>query len=66
MGALPLDHIICYTHRCGIVAMDVCFWLRVPRFFEGGTKNPTLFTIEKEGSEFCLGGGRDNKMLDGA
>jgi hypothetical protein len=40
LEALPLDPIICntdgcgiVTNGCGVVAMDVCFWLRVPIFF---------------------------------
>ncbi len=40
----------------GIIAMDLCFWLRVAQFFESHPKIHALFAVEEVGAKFGLCG----------
>jgi hypothetical protein len=58
---LTFDQIVCDAHRCGIVAMDGGFGLRVTHICEGESKNNPHLAIVVEGTQFCFGGGGNNK-----
>jgi hypothetical protein len=43
-----------------------CSWLGMSQFFEGESKNDSLFAIEEESAKFCLGRQGHNETEDGA
>jgi len=58
---LPLDSIVCDTHRRGVVAMHRCLWLRMAHVGQGESKNNTSLAIMVKCAEFGLGSGSDDE-----
>ncbi len=58
---LAFNRIICYTNGCITVAVDLRFWLQMPKFFQREAENFTFFAIKEGGAKFGLGGQSDNK-----
>jgi hypothetical protein len=64
--SLSFYSVVCDANGGGIVAMYRCSWLGMSQFFEGESKNDSLFAIEEESAEFCLGHRGHNETEDGA
>jgi hypothetical protein len=58
---LPFDGVVCDSNRCGVIAMDRGFRLRMSHFGEGEPKNTACLTIVVQCPQFGFGGGRDDK-----
>ncbi len=54
---LSFDSIICNSDGGGVVAMDLCFWLRVAQLFKSHSKYHALFAVS--------GGRSDDKAKNG-
>jgi hypothetical protein len=53
---LALNGVISNANRCSVIAVNMRFWLWVPKFFKGESINHSLLAIQEEGTKFGFGG----------
>ncbi len=65
MGTLLFDRVIDDANSSGVVIVDGCWWLWMPKFVESQADDFDFLGIEEEGTYFSFGSGCGNKFEDG-
>jgi hypothetical protein len=61
-GVLAFDGIVDNANGGSVVCVDWRWWLWVSKFGKSETEDLGFLHIEKEGTQFCFGGGRGDKF----